>query len=51
MLGILLVYVFAFGLKWFPFSGAYERGIQPGPTWEFIKSVDYHGTLPALPSS
>jgi peptide/nickel transport system permease protein len=48
MLGILLVYVFAFGLKWFPFAGAYGRGIQPGPTWEFIKSVVYHGTLPAL---
>ena len=25
MLGILLIYVFAFGLKWFR-SGAYERG-------------------------
>jgi peptide/nickel transport system permease protein len=48
MLGILLVYVFAFGLKWFPFAGAYGRGIQPGPTLEFIKSVIHHGTLPAL---
>jgi peptide/nickel transport system permease protein len=48
MLGILLVYVFAFGLKWLPFAGAYGRGIQPGPTLEFIKSVVYHGTLPAL---
>jgi peptide/nickel transport system permease protein len=48
MLGILFVYVFAFGLKWFPFAGAYGRGIQPGPTLEFIKSVIHHGTLPAL---
>jgi peptide/nickel transport system permease protein len=48
MLGILLVYVFAFGLKWFPFAGAYGRGVQPGPTLEFIKSVIHHGTLPAL---
>jgi peptide/nickel transport system permease protein len=48
MLGILLVYVFAFGLKWFPFAGAYGRGLEPGPTWEFIKSVIHHGTLPAL---
>ena len=48
MLGILLVYVFAFGLKWFPFAGAYGRGIEPGPTLEFIKSVIHHGTLPAL---
>jgi len=48
MLGILLVYAFAFGLKWFPFAGAFARGLQPGPSWEFIKSVIYHGTLPAL---
>jgi len=48
MLGILLVYTFAFGLKWFPFAGAYGRGLEPGATWEFIKSVIYHGTLPAL---
>jgi peptide/nickel transport system permease protein len=48
MLGILLVYVFAFGLKWFPFAGAFARGLEPGPTWEFVKSVIHHGTLPAL---
>jgi peptide/nickel transport system permease protein len=48
MLGILLIYVFAFGLKWFPFSGAYERGLEPGLSWEFIASVIKHGTLPAL---
>jgi peptide/nickel transport system permease protein len=48
MLGILLVYVFAFGLDWLPFAGAYGRGVQPGPNWEFIKSVIVHGTLPAL---
>jgi peptide/nickel transport system permease protein len=48
MLGILLLYFFAFGLKWFPFAGAYGRGLSPGLSWEFIKSVVYHGTLPAL---
>jgi len=48
MLGILLIYVFAFGLKWFPFAGAHARGLEPGATWEFIKSVIHHGTLPAL---
>ena len=48
MLGILLIYVFAFGLKWLPFSGAYERGLAPGLSWEFIASVIKHGTLPAL---
>jgi peptide/nickel transport system permease protein len=48
MLGILLVYLLAFGLKWFPFAGAYGRGIDPGLNWEFVKSVVHHGTLPAL---
>ena len=48
MLGILLVYAFAFGLRWFPFAGAFARGLQPELSLEFIKSVIYHGTLPAL---
>jgi peptide/nickel transport system permease protein len=48
MLGILLIYVFAFGLRWFPFSGAHDMSIKPGPTLEFIQNVIWHGTLPAL---
>lgn len=47
MLGILLTYVFAFGLRLFPFAGAYGRGIAPGLNWEFIGSVLRHGALPA----
>ncbi|HYN88829.1 MAG TPA: ABC transporter permease, partial [Ardenticatenaceae bacterium] len=48
MMAILLIYLFAFGLDWFPVSGAHARGVRPGLDWEFIKSVVYHGTLPAL---
>lgn len=48
MLGILLTYVFAFGLRWFPFAGAYGRGIAPAWNWEFAASVARHGFLPAL---
>ena len=48
MLGILLVYVFAFSLKWLPFAGAYQRGLAPGLNLEFVLSVIKHGTLPAL---
>ena len=48
MLGILLIYLFAFGLKWFPFSGAYDMGGQAQWSWNFIKQVIHHGTLPAL---
>lgn len=47
MLGILLTYVFAFGLRLFPFAGAYSRGVVPGLSWDFARSVVYHGTLPA----
>jgi len=47
MLGILLLYVFAFGLKWFPVGGGYGRGITVGPNLEFIGSALYHAVLPA----
>ena len=48
MLGILLLYVFAFGLKWFPVGGGYGRGVTVGPNLEFIGSALYHAVLPAL---
>lgn len=63
MAGILFLYIFAFndpfGAAWgwitgaeveldFPYSGAYGRRMDKGFNWEFIKSVIYHGTLPAL---
>ncbi len=49
MLAILLIYVFGFGLKWFPIGGGYDtRTVTLGLNWAFIKSVIYHGTLPAF---
>ena len=48
MLGILLIYIFAFGLGWFPPSGGYGRGLEIGWNWPFIKSVIHHGTLPVM---
>jgi peptide/nickel transport system permease protein len=48
MLGILLIYVFAFWLNWFPPNGAYRSELTKGFNWPFIQSVIYHGTLPAL---
>jgi peptide/nickel transport system permease protein len=47
MLGIILIYIFAFGLKWFPFSKGYGDSV-PGINLKFILDVIYHGTLPAL---
>ena len=48
MLGILLIYVFGFGLKWFPFGGGYGRGVTLGRNLEFIREALYHAVLPAL---
>lgn len=45
---IFLLYLFGFTLDWFPFMGAYARGLEPALSLEFIGSVLYHGTLPAL---
>ena len=43
-----MLYLFAFQLKWFPTGKAYASGVDFGWSWEFIKTVIYHGTLPAL---
>lgn len=48
MLGILLIYLFAFGLRWLPPSGAYGRGLVQGFNLEFMSSVAYHAILPAM---
>ncbi|NDJ62477.1 MAG: ABC transporter permease, partial [Chloroflexi bacterium] len=46
---LLLLYIFAFVLNWFPPGEAYDKtNILPGLNLEFIGSVIYHGTLPAL---
>ena len=48
MLGILFIYVFSFGLRWFPPSGAFGRGLIQGFNLPFMTSVAYHAILPAL---
>ncbi|MEZ4631367.1 MAG: ABC transporter permease [Deinococcales bacterium] len=45
---LILLYLFAFRLDWFPSIGSYGRGIQPGWDWAFIKSVIWHSVLPAM---
>jgi peptide/nickel transport system permease protein len=47
-MALILVLVFSVSLGWFPTSGAYTRGIFPGFTADFLGSVLYHATLPAL---
>ncbi len=48
MLGILLLYLFAFNLDILPYGGAYDRGLNPGWNWPFISSVLKHAILPAF---
>jgi peptide/nickel transport system permease protein len=48
ILGIMLIFIFAFDLKWFPISGGVDVGIPGGVNVQFIASVVQHGTLPAL---
>jgi peptide/nickel transport system permease protein len=48
MLGMLFIYIFAYGLRLFEPTGAYARGIPAGFTSEYILTVIHHGTLPAL---
>jgi peptide/nickel transport system permease protein len=45
--GLLLLFVFAFMLGWFPSGYAYSSDLHPTISWQFISSVIYHGILPA----
>lgn len=47
-LGLIIIAVFSTTLGWFPASHAYDKTLVPEFSWEFISSVIYHGTLPAL---
>ena len=46
--GLLLMWIFAANLRWFPLTGAYGLTVEPGWSWAFIESVLHHGFLPAL---
>ena len=48
MLGLILVYVLAFTMKWFPLSGGYALGSIPTLSFAFLKDAVYHSILPAL---
>lgn len=46
-IAMMVVYVFAFELKWFPDGGGFSGDVNPGWNWAFIKSAVYHSLLPA----
>lgn len=46
--GIVISYIFAFSLKWFPIVGTYSAGMTPGFNFEFIRNVAWHMILPIM---
>ncbi len=48
LLGLVLIYIFASRLGWFPVSGGYGLTSVPEWSWDFAVEVLQHATLPAL---
>jgi peptide/nickel transport system permease protein len=48
LLGLLLIYIFAFHWRIFPLSGGYTVGAIPALTPVFLRDALYHSILPAL---
>jgi peptide/nickel transport system permease protein len=48
LLGLILVYIFAFSLKLFPLGGGHEIGATPSWSLNFIEDAVRHSILPAL---
>ena len=47
LLGLILLYLFAFRLRWFPLFGGYEAGSFPEYSLDFALDVFQHSLLPA----
>ena len=47
-LGLLLLFVLAFKLNWFPLKGGYSPGLSPNLSWSFLSDAAFHTVLPAL---
>jgi peptide/nickel transport system permease protein len=48
LIGMILLYVFAIALRWFPAGGGMPFGLNGGFDFDTIRGVIWHGTLPAL---
>ena len=47
-LGLILIFVFAFTLKWFPLFFGYDINLTIGFSWDFVSSALAHAILPAF---
>jgi peptide/nickel transport system permease protein len=48
LLGMILIFLFAFKLGWFPLFGGYEPASLPNLSFDFFVDVIRHAVLPAL---
>jgi peptide/nickel transport system permease protein len=48
LLGLILLFLFAYGLRWFPGNGGYSFTAVPNWSWTFAWDVVQHLVLPAL---
>lgn len=48
ILGLFILYIFAYQLGWFPQMGAYDISTEVGFNWPFIASCLYHAALPII---
>jgi peptide/nickel transport system permease protein len=48
LVGMILLYVFAIVLRWFPAGGGMPFGMQAGFNWPTISAIVWHATLPAI---
>jgi peptide/nickel transport system permease protein len=48
LLGLLLIYVLGFQLRWFPLAGGFDQGLLPALDPKIILNMVYHAILPAL---
>lgn len=47
VIGLVLLLIFGFAWPLFPISGGAQMNLQPGFTFDYIRSLLLHGTLPA----
>ncbi|HEY8458338.1 MAG TPA: ABC transporter permease [Actinopolymorphaceae bacterium] len=45
---LILIYVFAFTLQWFPPAGGYSGAVEPSFSWPFLQDALYHSVLPGI---
>jgi peptide/nickel transport system permease protein len=48
LLGLVLLFLFAFTIRWFPLSGGYSIGVIPEFSFDFIWDILHHSLLPGI---